>query len=196
MKFRYFVITGKSLNSYLESEKKELDQRDRQVNVLLKERDDIESFLPSHTGKVLALVFKSGKQPEGMVVFDKKNLRNGVRPHAKLPVAKPFRDLLESIKVTENSQEKILQLLGLPTHVVGAHEGSRIGLAMFTSRVGHVGTNLIAEVPTSEDKDAVIKKDFETHPDLKEIAMWEYVKMHEDFKDYDNGRAYILTLRD
>lgn len=194
MKFRYFVISGESLNSYLESEKKEFLQKDKQFNTLLKDRGDIESYMPSQTGGVSALVFKSGKQPEGMVVFDKKNPRNGVRPHAKLPIAKPFRDLLESIKVTENSQEKILQLLGLPTYVFGAHEGSRTGLALFTSRVGHVGTNLIAEVPTSEDPNA-IKKVYETHVDLKEIAMWEYVKMHEDFKDYDNGRVYILTLR-
>ena len=69
---------------------------------------------------------------------------------------------------------------------------------MYTSRVGHVGPNVLVEIPTPDAKsqNPDDKKPFAGHPDLKEIADWEYLKLHADFKEYGYARCFRLPARE
>ena len=107
MKFRYFILQGESLAFYLAAEEKEFLQRHNQHEILLGQRDDIESFRPDHSGGIMSILFKEGKQPKGMIRAHKDLPKNEVRPHATNKDAKELRDLLKSLRVTEDSQNEI-----------------------------------------------------------------------------------------
>ena len=199
MKFRYFILQGDSLNAYLESEKKEMAQVHNVADVLLKQRDDIESYRPSRQGGVDSIIFKPGKQPPGMIRASKQLPANEVRPHAKDKAAAPFRELLAGLRVTESCQKVIVLALKLPTFICGPHTMSRSGMALYTSRVGHVGPHVIVEIPVANEnsENPADKTPYPGHPDLKEIQMWEYVKMFQDFKDFKaESEHYVLKLRE
>jgi hypothetical protein len=196
MKFRYFILSGPSLEAYLASEAKEMEQRAFQHKTLLTSFD-IESYRPNHNGGVASLIFKEGKQPEGMVRAHKNLDKKEVFPHAKLAVAAPIRELLKTVQVTENSQGNICSLLKLPMCVCGPHHISRSGMAMYHSRAGHVGPNVVIEVPAKDESgDPEAKKPFGGHPDLKEIEVWEYLKLHADFKDFKDYTGFFLPARE
>jgi len=198
MKFRYFILSGPSLDAYLASEAKEMAQKQNLHEVLLVRRDDIESYRPNHFGGVASLVFKEGKQPPGMVRAHKTLDKKEVFPHAKLAVAAEIRDLLKSVQITEDSQRVICALLKLPTMVSGEHHISRSGMALYHSRIGHVGPNVIVEIPVGDENDLnpENRKSFDGHPDMKEIETWEYQKLHADFKDFKDYKGYFLAPRE
>ena len=199
MKFRYFLVRGETLKAYLVSEKTEMEQYEAQSKALLKDRDDIESYRPSRTGGIDSLIFKAGKQPEGMVRASKNLPKEEVMPHGKKKEMAPFREFLKSVKVTEDCQALAIKLLGLPTFVIGAHAMSRSGMAMYHSRIGHVGTQVVVEVPVADpnSENPVDKKPYPGHADLQEIEAWKYVKLHADFKDFKpTGQYYVLKQRE
>ncbi len=187
MNFRYFILSGPSLDVYLESEKKEMDQIVARNKILIKDRDDVDHYRPGRGGHLFSITFKDGKQPPGMIRADNKLSKKEVRPHSRSKEAAPMRELFKSVRITEDCQKTIINLLNLPCQVFGSSESSRSGLAMWTSRVGHVGDLVIVEVP-DELKEI-------THPDLKEIADWEFLKMHHESKDHDYNLVYVLSSR-
>ena len=197
MKFRYFILEGKAKELYVASEIKEMNQEQNVAEVLLHQRDDIESYRPSRSGGIESIVFKAGKQPEGMIRVSKDLPKNEVRPHGKKKEMAPFREFLESLRVTEDCQQTIIDFLKLPQMVIGRSASSRTGMAMFSSRAGHVGDNVIVEIPVQEENSEHSNHNtaYAGHEDLKEIQNWEYVKMHEDFKDYKYGTVYFLGMR-
>lgn len=197
MKFRYFIVNGASRQAYLDFEKKEHDQRVAINKVMFEERNDIESYRPGRSGGVLSVTFKPGMQPPGMVRASRDLPESEVRPHAKSKDAAPMREFFEKLRVTENCQESFRKLLSLPSLVVGMHSGSPSGLAGYSSRVGHVGENIVAEVPDAEVSDSGhIHEKFTPHEDLKEIEFWEYAKLHADNKNFSYGGVYVLGMRD
>ncbi len=199
MKFRYFILEGRTRDVYLGLEKQEMEQRQRQADALMKERDDIEFFRPNHGGGVASIKFKPGKQPEGMVRAHKDLPKEEVIPHATLKVAEPWRELLKSIQVKVDCQQGIINHMVLPSMVLGDHPG-RTGMAMYTSRVGHVGPHVVLEVPVPNPKmdnnPAVVNvPPHASWAEAKEIQDWEYVKLHADFADFKYGLVYALKAR-
>lgn len=190
MKFRYFILQGESRKAFLKSEREEMDQRIAQRKALLEDRNDIESFRSGHDGKIFCITFKDGKQPDGFVRASKKLPPKEVRPHGKSKEAKPWRELLASLDVTEDCQAVICKLLDLPEYVPGAHSGSRSGMGLFSSRIGHVGKKVFVEVPVSAERA------FEPHKDLKEVEGWRYEKAVAEAEDFEyTKRVYVMGSR-
>ena len=202
MKFRYFKLTGASLKAYADSESKEMGQRHNRADALLKGRDDIESFRPGRNGGIMSLIFKEGMQPEGMVRADRRLPKEEVRPskaNSKAGrLAKPFRDFLETVKVTEDCQVVVCKALNLPTFVTGSNTLSRTGMACYSSRVGHVGADVVIEVPVEEGERGKSDgfKPFEPHTDMDEMKAWEYVKACEEAEGHKHeDQCYCLEAR-
>jgi len=192
MKFRYFKLTGKSLKAYLKSEKLEGKQLLAQHKALVIDRDDIESYRRSDDGGVFSIIFKKGMQPPGMVRASTRLTKDEVRPAKRGDEAKPFREFLESIKVTENCQETACRNLGLPTFAIGPGVNGRT--CRFTSRIGHVGDDVFVEVPIDTDE----RRKFTSHADMVEIKQWEYMKAWEDAEESGNtpdGMEFTLKPR-
>jgi hypothetical protein len=66
---------------------------------------------------------------------------------------------------------------------------------MFFVRVGHMGPNVIVEVPYAESNEGNKSVVHAVHPDLKEIEKWEIIKMHSDFNDHKYENIYYLEPR-
>jgi hypothetical protein len=180
MKFRYFIMRGKSLETFLASEQRELEQRRRMFQALLRDRDDILSYRPGHDGGVLSLTFK-GDSPKCFVRASRKLSPDEVRPHGKSKEAKPWRELLESLRVTEDCQKTACKLLGLP---VMACDGRKL----FSSHVGHVGSEVYVEAPVSPEEP------YEPHEDLVEVKAWEFEKAVEEAPESEE-KGYVLESR-
>ena len=190
MNFRYFILKGESLKAYLDSEAKEMEQREAQRKALLEDRDDIESFRPGHSGGILSIKFKDGKQPEGFIRADRRLPKNEVRPHSRKPESKEWRKLLADLRVTEDSQKLAIKAMGLPSFVTGTSSRSPSGIAMYNSRFGHVGEQVIVEVP------AETKEEFKPGVDLAEIRPWEFEKLVEESEEYEyKNPCYTMTSR-
>ena len=191
-KFRYFVLSGEALKLYLESEKLEFEQKQRQFDALLKDRDDIESFRPGSNGGVVAIRFKKGRKPtedKVMVSAGKRFSSYEVRPHKKSKEAAEWRELLDSIRVTENSTNKAVAYVGAPTMVFG-------GGGFFNSRVGHVGPEVILECRSDEGLIDREKRNYQGHEDLTEIDQLEYERRIAANKDYEyKTPLYTMTSR-
>ena len=183
MNFRYFKLTGQALKAYLSSEATEMEQRNAVTKALLKDRDDIESYRPSRTGGIVSILFKEGMQPEGFVRASKNLPPDEVRPHGKSKIAKPWRELLKSLHITENCQKNTRSLLDLPTFIIGN------GMRAYSSRIGHVGEDVFVEVP---DKD----NSFVPMKDLVEVKNWEFVKACEEAVNYEyNVPVFTIKAR-
>ena len=188
MKFRYFILKGDSLKAYLESEKKEFEQMEAQRKALLEDRDDIESYRPGQGGGIMAIKFKEGKQPAGFVSASKNLSDDEVRPHARSKEAKPWRDLLSSIRIQESCQGFLTKSISLPDWIIGGPSPNGFGSTMYSSRAGHVGDKVYVEVPQGE-------KPYEPHEDLEEVKGWEFEKACEESKDFDYKFCYVMRSR-
>ena len=183
MNRRYFKLTGDSLKAYLESESKEFAQRKRRTEVILG-YPGVQGYRPSHNG-VRAIIFKPGEQPEGMVRASKLLTVNEVRPHKSSKIAKPIRDLIASIRVTEDCQKLIRTRLNLPTCVYRGRE-------LHQTAIGHVGEVVFVSVPVREPNSDNPQPPFEGHTDLVEVKKWEFVKACEEHIDHKSS-GYSLV---
>ncbi len=181
------------MEAYVASESEEMRQAKAQAKALLEDRDDIKAFRPGRDGNVMAITFKKGRQPPGMIRAHRKLSKDEVRPAARGKESKPFRDFLATVKVTENCQSFIMDRLGLPAYVSGSHTLSHTGMACYSSRTGHVGADVIVEVPVGDGEDA---KPFKPHADMEEIKPWQYIKACEEAEGYKHeDRCYCLEAR-
>jgi hypothetical protein len=195
MKFRYFELTGDELKAYLDAEEQEFLQIHRQNDILLKDHgDEIEGFRPNRAGRLLSVVFKKGKQPQGMVRADKSLPKNEVRPHAKAPAAAEWRNIFEEASVTVRCQEVICTSLRLPVFISGPNPHGH-GMCLFNSRVGHVGPKVVVEGPGDQGRDPD-PKSFVAPACMKELEGWEVEKLQAEAKTYiHGGPCYALPSK-
>ena len=192
MKFRYFKLTGESLKLYLAAEKTEMAQvRKRHDGIFA--LDGLESYRADRQGSIMCLLFAKGKQPDGMIRASKHYPANEVRPRKRGAVGKEVRDLIASLKVTVDCQAVIVKCLALPDYISGASAASRTGMALYTSRVGHIGKDVYAEVPISESAEPSEREVLKEHADLVEMKGSEFLKVHEDNEGHDyKNEVYSL----
>jgi hypothetical protein len=186
MRFCYFLLKGESLEFFLEKEKQEIEQRHRQWEVLMGSDLNIEEFSVSRTGKIVAIKFKPGKQPNGFVHAGRSFSKRYVRPSMRGKDAAKWRELIERLNVTDDCMTAIRTKCGLPTFVIDSHT-----MNAYNSIVGHVGGEVFVEVPYATDGNA----GFIGHPDLEPVESWEFEKAYSEAKDYKYDSCFRLTSR-
>jgi hypothetical protein len=186
MNFQYYVLSGETLNAYLESEKKEFQQKQHRHKVLTQDHEDkIEKYSEDRNGNINAIKFKEGKQPEGFMPAEYGISKKWVRPKKKDKASEAWRKLLDEIKVTENCQAYISKLCNLPTFVA-----SRETRRVYSSRVGHVGDKVFVEIPYAKKTDEIFN-----HQDFKFVEVWEFEKYYSENTKNIFESGYNLNSR-
>ena len=174
MKYRYFRLSGASREIYLESEAKEHTQHRHQLKVMYDDYGDtFQAYRPSDDGSIFSVIFQKGKHVDGFVRASSNLSDDEVRPHVNQKKVQKWRDLFDSVKVTERSTRVISKHLGCPDSVF---DRSPFGMFFVYSRVGHVGAEIFVEVPDKENT-------YEGHPDLTEVESWEFEKAVAESKN-------------
>ena len=178
-KYRYFELTGESLDLYLEVEKREMDFRS-DVRDQLAKRGIEEWVGDPRTGDPIA--FAMDECPEGCRVFtwNRKKQPGFYEPY-KNKRGGEWREFIDSLKKPDDlkSQDVLVEHLGLPMWVTTSQPSPRgHGVVILSSAVGHAGDKIFVRVPTEV-------KDWEPHDDMKEVKEWEFVKCKEETDEYE-----------
>jgi len=171
-KYRYFELTGESLNLFLEVEGREMAHRDT-VAKKMEEKGIEEWAAHPESGSPIAFCFD--ECPDGCRPFkwQRKTIMGMYEPY-KFKRGGEWRKLIDSLARPEDcqSQKAIQDHLSLPMWVSTGELGSG-GIKIINSSVGHVGDKVFVKVPAAATN-------FEVTGDLIEIKEWEFVKYKEE----------------
>lgn len=179
-KYRYFELTGESLELYLEAEEREMafraDVRDKL------EKKGVEEWV-GHPNSGDPIAFVAEEKPEGCRLFK----WNGKTPYPNMwepykgKRGGEWREFLDSLMKPDDckSQDILIKHLSLPMWVPISKPSPRgHGVVALNSAVGHAGDKVFVRVPTEV-------RNWEPHEDMKEVKEWEFMKCKEEAEEYE-----------